>query len=245
LRGLAADAARLLPVSDENIGFEYKVKRLLEGSLLPPERAHLFWNGTFTDDQRRSLLSPEFFRVAPPLGNGDFLSVDQKNYLPDDILYKTDRMSMAHSLEVRPPFLDHRIVEFAARLPYDFKVHGSKLKFILRELMRDKLPRSVLTRKKEGFDIPAHQWLRTILKPLLLEVLTREAVEDTGLFHWPAVQRVIKHHLERRANYGYHLWGLLTLFLWIDRWKVHAGRSSSSSCLPLPSISSPASVRHP
>jgi asparagine synthase (glutamine-hydrolysing) len=164
------------------------------------------------------------------LGNGDFLSVDQKNYLPDDILYKTDRMSMAHSLEVRPPFLDHRIVEFAARLPYDFKVRGSKLKFILRELMRDKLPRSVLTRRKEGFDIPAHQWLRTVLKPLLLDVLTREAVESTGLFHWPAVER---------------LWGLLTLFLWIDRWKVHAGRSSSSSCLPPPSISSPASARHP
>ena len=86
---------------------------------------------------------------------GDFLYVDQQYYLPDDILYKTDRMSMAHSLEVRPPFLDHRIVEFAARLP----AHLKKNKRILRDLMSDKLPQSVLTRKKEGFDIPAHDWL--------------------------------------------------------------------------------------
>jgi asparagine synthase (glutamine-hydrolysing) len=219
------------------------VKRMLEGSLLPPGPAHLFWNGTFSDEQRRRLLLADFFRGTPPLGESDFLFIDQKNYLPDDILYKTDRMSMAHSLEVRPPFLDHRIVEYAARLPHDFKVRGSTLKFILRELMRDKLPPSVLARKKEGFDIPAHHWLRTVLKPLLLDVLTRDAVERIGVFHWPAVERVIEHHLERRASYGYHLWGLLTLFLWIRRWKIHAGRSSSSSCLPPPSTWSPVSAR--
>jgi asparagine synthase (glutamine-hydrolysing) len=129
-------------------------------------------------------------------------------------------MSMAHSLEVRPPFLDHRIVEFAARLPHDLKIRGSKLKWILRELMRDKLPSSVLTRSKQGFDIPTHQWFRTILKPLLLETVNRKAVESTGVFHWPAVHRAIADHLDRRANYGYHLWGLLTLFLWRKRWGI-------------------------
>jgi asparagine synthase (glutamine-hydrolysing) len=228
----------LLPVSDEKIGFDYKVKRMLEGSLLDAERAHLFWNGTFSDDHRRRLVTSEFFRDLPQLGNDEFLLTDQKNYLPDDILYKTDRMSMAHSLEVRPPFLDHRIVEFAARLPHDFKVRGSTLKLVLRELMRDKLPQPVLTRRKEGFDIPTHHWMRTVLKPLLLDTVTREAVECTGVLRWNAVERVIEDHLGRRANYGYHLWGLLTLFLWMRRWQVLGARPPSSRAGELLSVTS-------
>jgi len=150
--------------------------------------------------------------------------LDQANYLPDDILYKCDRMSMAHSLEVRPPFLDHRVVEFAARLPEQWKIHGSSLKYVLRELMRDKLPPSVLTRKKEGFDIPAHGWFRSLLKPLLLETVNAQAVG--GVLEWPAVDAVIRAHLERRGNYGYHLWGLLTLFLWIKRWGIQAASAT-------------------
>ena len=220
LRRAAARTARLLPVSDDKIGFDYKVRRMLEGSMLPPQEAHLFWNGTFIAAQRRALLAPGLYCDWPPLVNGDFLYVDQNYYLPDDILYKTDRMSMAHSLEVRPPFLDHRIVEFAGRLPRELKINGSTLKYVLRELMRDKLPESVLARKKEGFDIPAHQWLRTCLKPLVLETLTRERVEASGLFSWPVLYRYLGEHLDRRANYGYHIWGLLTLFLWMERWKL-------------------------
>jgi len=133
-------------------------------------------------------------------------------------------MSMAHSLEVRPPFLDHRVVEFAARLPEQWKIHGSSLKYVLRELMRDKLPPSVLTRKKEGFDIPAHGWFRSLLKPLLLETVNAQAVG--GVLEWPAVDAVIRAHLERRGNYGYHLWGLLTLFLWIKRWGIQAASAT-------------------
>ncbi len=90
---------------------------------------------------------------------------------------------MAHSLEVRPPFLDHRVVEFAATLPDNLKIRGSKLKFVLRELMKDKLPRSVLTRKKEGFDIPVHHWLRTpSCGPLLLDTLNERTIRETGDF---------------------------------------------------------------
>ncbi|HYO79934.1 MAG TPA: asparagine synthase (glutamine-hydrolyzing) [Bryobacteraceae bacterium] len=222
MRRFAARAAGMLPASDEKIGFEYKVKRMLHGSLLPPHEAHLFWNGTFSSAERAALLHKDAYRSWPTLPQGNFLYVDQKGYLPDDILYKTDRMSMAHSLEVRPPFLDHRIVEFAARLPHDLKIRGGTLKFILRELMRDKLPGSVLARRKEGFDIPAHQWLRTCLKPLLLNTVNRESAEATGLFHWPVLHRYMAAHLDRRSNYGYHLWGLLMLFLWIKQWNVQA-----------------------
>jgi asparagine synthase (glutamine-hydrolysing) len=132
---------------------------------------------------------------------------------------------------VRPPFLDHRIVEFAARLPENLKIRGSKLKFVLRELMKDRLPRSVIRRPKEGFDIPVHHWLRTILRPLLLDTLTERNVRDSGLFSWRAVERTVNDHLERRANLGYHLWGLLILFLWMKHWNVRGSVPQMSDLL--------------
>jgi asparagine synthase (glutamine-hydrolysing) len=227
LRRRANAWAQNWPVSDEKIGFDYKLKRLLEGALLPPDEAHFFWNGTWSNQARASILSPEAYRVVAPVipasalsGINRYVLLDQYNYLPDDILYKSDRMSMAHSLELRPPFLDHRLVEFAARLPEYFKVKGSTLKFVLRDLMRDKLPSSVLTRPKEGFDIPAHRWFRGVLQPLLADTVTGPAVAATGLFRWPAVWRVMDEHISRRGNYGYHLWGLLTFFLWMKRWNI-------------------------
>src|SRR5665213_4101970 len=232
LRRSALGMARfLLPVSNAKIGFEYKLKRLLEGSLLKPDEAHLFWNGAFSGERQSRLLQNyngartgrlcAHLPAASELGFlNRYMLLDQRYYLQDNLLYKVDRMSMAHSLEVRPPFLDHRIVEFAARLPEDFKIRGSLLKFILRDLMKDKLPRAVLARPKEGFDIPAHHWLRTTLKALLVETLSEGNVRESGIFRWEAVNDVLQSHLQRRANLGYHLWGLLILFLWMKRWKI-------------------------
>ncbi len=221
VRQLGLGVANLLPVSDDKISFEYKAKRFLTGSLLPAHEAHLYWNGTFTPAERERLLAAGWHAplyAAPPYSS--FLELDQHWYLPDDILYKCDRMSMAHSLEVRPPLLDHRLVEFAARLPESFKVSGSRLKFLLKDLMRGKLPDSVLDRKKEGFDIPAHDWFRTVLQPLLRDTLTPRAIRESGLFRDGAVEAVLAAHLDRKANYGYHLWGLLMLFLWKKQWNV-------------------------
>src|SRR6185436_16697991 len=131
-----------------------------------------------------------------------YLAVDQNFYLPDDILYKTDRMSMAHSLEVRPPFLDHRIVEFAAGLPASLKIRGMKQKFLLKELMRGKLPEIVLNRKKTGFDIPTHDWFRGVLRGLLMDTLTPEAIAATRIFDACAIDTLIRDHMERRVNVG-------------------------------------------
>ena len=222
---------RYLPVSDEKISLEYKLKRWIEGSGLDPDEAHFFWNGTFSTEQRKSIWpgsngnglralvdALELDSRTGPINR--YLLIDQNYYLPDDILYKADRMSMAHSLEVRPPFLDHRIVEFAASLPEHLKIRGLKQKFILKELMRDKLPAAVIRRKKTGFDIPAHDWFRGPLRPMLREALSQEAVNATGIFDGSAVDALIRDHMERRVNVGYHLWGLLTLFLWMKRWKV-------------------------
>jgi asparagine synthase (glutamine-hydrolysing) len=228
LRKMAIAALRYWPVSDEKVGFEYKLKRFLRGSLLPPDEGHIFWNGTFSEAEKAELLfaadsapMAEMLAGMPGVsGVNRYLLFDQQHYLTDDILVKSDRMGMAHSLEVRPPFLDHRLVEFAVSLPENYKLQGRQLKFVLRELMKGKLPPAVLRRKKEGLDIPAHDWLRCALKPLLLDTLTEEAVKDSRIFRWEGVRSVIRQHMERRDNLGYHLWGLLTLFLWIKRWNI-------------------------
>ena len=240
LRKAALAIATLLPVSDEKISFEYKLKRFLRGSLLSPESAHVFWNGTFSQAEKERLflfadpgpLEAVLDSMAGGRGLQRYLDFDQRYYLPDDILYKVDRISMAHSLEVRPPFLDPRIVDFAAGLPERFKLRGSQSKYVLRRLMRDKLPRSVLRRPKIGFDVPIHEWLRGVLRPLLLDTLSQEAVLATGLFHWPAVKQQISAHLERRANLGYHLWGLMVLLIWMKRWKIESASEEARPLIP-------------
>ena len=129
-------------------------------------------------------------------------------------------MSMAHSIEVRPPFLDHRIVEFAATLPAHFKIRGARQKVILKDLMKGKLPPAILQRKKTGFDIPAHHWLRGPLRELMRETLSAGASEHAEVFRGAAIEAAMRRHLERRANVGYHLWGLMILFLWMRRWHI-------------------------
>jgi asparagine synthase (glutamine-hydrolysing) len=229
-RAMRTAVERYLPVSDDKISLEYKLKRWIDGSWLHPDEAHFFWNGTFSNEQRKQIrygangnglrLLVESLDMGRCGLVDRYLTVDQNYYLPDDILYKTDRMSMAHSLEVRPPFLDPRIVDFAASLPAHLKIRGFKQKYVLKELMRGKLPDAVLKRKKTGFDIPTHDWFRGPLRGLLLDTLSAEKVNATGIFDWRAVDALVRDHMDRRINVGYHLWGLLTLFLWIKRWKV-------------------------
>ena len=140
--------------------------------------------------------------------------------MADDILAKVDKISMAHSIEVRPPFLDNRIIEFAATLPPSLQMQGSKQKIVLKYLMKDKLPSSVLTRKKVGFDIPAHEWLRGPLKKFMLDVLNTGMSGYPELFNRVAIEGCINQHLQRKQNLGYHLWGLMILFLWMQRWGI-------------------------
>jgi asparagine synthase (glutamine-hydrolysing) len=227
-------ALRYWPVSDEKISFEYKLKRFLEGCRMTPERGHLHWNGTFSETDKVELLRAERrggldvvvaelrerVRQDDPLAA--YLWFDQKYYLADDILVKSDRMSMAHAVEVRPPFLDHRIVEFAASLPANFKIRGSVQKFILRDTMKDKLPASILQHKKVGFDIPTHEWLRGPLRPMLVEVLTNGVAEHPELFRSGVVETLMRQHFERRVNIGYQLWGMLILFLWMKKWNIQS-----------------------
>lgn len=232
LRRAALSLLHLWPASNDKISLEYKAKRFLAGSLESPENAHLFWNGTNSLAEKQALAPhiphrppADLYRRLPTESStvgalNRHLWLDQTFYLPDDILYKCDRMSMAHSLEVRPPFLDHRIIEFAARLPEQLKLHNGTLKYVLRQLVRDKVPPSVLSRSKQGFDIPTHHWFRTILRPLLEDTLSESNLRLSGLFDPAAVRALIARHQSRRTNAGYTLWGLLTLFLWMKRWNI-------------------------
>ncbi len=228
LRGVEA-AVQVLPVSDEKISFEYKLKRFIHGLGMDPLRAHVFWNGTFSDSEKEALVRMNLPSTLHNLlkrasRQGDdlqsYLWFDQKYYLPDDILMKVDRMSMAHSVEVRPPFLDHRIVEFAAGLPAHSKMAGSQQKVILRALMKDRLPASVMARKKVGLDFPAHDWLRGPLRDFLLGAISDAQTTYAEFFDFGVIRRHVEAHLSRRANLGYNLWGLMILFLWMKRWRI-------------------------
>jgi asparagine synthase (glutamine-hydrolysing) len=236
---LSLRALRLWPASDEKISLEYKIKRLLQGGLMPPERAHVYWNGTFSEAEKAALLriplpgalSNVLARLRGSLPGDEitpFLEFDQQYYLPDDILVKSDRVSMAHAVEVRPPFVDHRIVEFAARLPIDFKIRGTRQKYILKEVMRSKLPTAIVQRGKIGFDIPAHDWFRGPLRAILMETLASAETEHSELFDFETIRTYTQLHLNRRINIGYHLWGLMMLFIWMKRWNIQSAPSLNS-----------------
>jgi asparagine synthase (glutamine-hydrolysing) len=237
LRAMLA-MAELWPVSNDKIGFEYKLKRFLKGCLMPPARAHVHWSGTFDDSEKRSLVQPTLPSALDSVlrqltRDGDnlpaYLRFDQQYFLSDNILTKVDHTSMAHAVEVRPPFLDHRIVEFAGSLPAGMKIQGSRQKVILRNLMRGKLSPAILNRKKIGFDIPAHDWFRGPLQPLLEEAVAFASAEHSDFFRISKIQSDVREHLDRRANLGYHLWGLMTLFFWMKKWGIQTRTPAGSA----------------
>jgi asparagine synthase (glutamine-hydrolysing) len=229
--GLVPAAVRRLPVSDAKISFDYKAKRFVSWARRPPEEAHYGWTVTFDAPARDALLADGVGRGADPLmlfveafrrSRGDDLArlmrLDTRIYLPDDILVKVDRMSMAHSLEVRTPLLDYRVVEWASRLPSRLKVRGLSKKRILREAMRGILPDRILDRRKAGFNVPMAVWLRGELRETVRDALSPARVRAQGIFRPETVRRLIDEHEARRADHSRPLWSLLMFSLWYDRY---------------------------
>jgi asparagine synthase (glutamine-hydrolysing) len=147
------------------------------------------------------------------------MATDIKTYLVDDILTKVDRASMAYSLEARVPLLDHRIVEFAARLPMEHKVHGGGTKHLLRKILYRHVPRELIDRPKMGFGIPVNRWLRNELRPLLAEYLNEERVRREGFLRPKGVERIVREHLSGRRDHQYRLWALLVFAMWVERYR--------------------------
>jgi Asparagine synthase (glutamine-hydrolyzing) len=141
------------------------------------------------------------------------LYTDIKTYLTDDILVKVDRMSMANSLEVRAPFLDYRIIEFAATLPSRFKIKGSTQKIILKKTFAQLLPQSILQRRKHGFTVPLDAWFRCELRTMAEQALLQSA-PMAEWFNTACIRQLWNDHQSGRANHGVPLWGLLMFALW-------------------------------
>ncbi|MDH3601618.1 MAG: asparagine synthase C-terminal domain-containing protein, partial [Candidatus Tectomicrobia bacterium] len=174
------------------------------------------------------LGSPQPYRFAEsyrlPSRPGEYLSpfmyYDAKVYLPDDILVKVDRMSMAHSLETRQPFLDHRLAEFVARIPARLKVRqrlgGSIMKYILKQSCRHLLPPETLRRRKHGFTLPVDQWFRHELRDMVLDLLSASHLQHLGVLNPQTVTRLVDEHLHGQRNHKEVLWACLVFVLWAD-----------------------------
>jgi asparagine synthase (glutamine-hydrolysing) len=143
--------------------------------------------------------------------------LDINFYMAEDILTKVDRAAMAVSLETRAPFLDPRVGQFAASIPVDYKLHGRKGKYILKQAVKDLIPREILSRPKKGFGIPIAEWLKGRLNPLLHDVLSPQRLNEQGIFDAGYVSRLIAEHETAKASHHKELWTLLVFQLWYDR----------------------------
>ena len=229
-RGLIEPVVRGLPVKTKNLSFDYKALRFITGARYDTVARHHIWFGSFTPDQQQQLLTPDALaatnseiyadarEIAEECNNDDLVtrmqSVDTRLYLAEDILTKVDRASMAVSLEVRAPFLDPRVAEFAASLPSNYKLRRMKTKYILKKAVRDLLPGFVTRRGKKGFGVPVAEWLKFNLRPLARDLLSPERVRRAGVFNADYVARLQDEHERGVANHRKLLWTLLMFELW-------------------------------
>nr|WP_320161274.1 asparagine synthase (glutamine-hydrolyzing) [uncultured Methanoregula sp.] len=226
-----------LPVSDKKISLDYKVKRFVRGAEFDPEKAHYYWRIIFDENEKRKMYSDCIREKNAGLDTYEmtymkyFLKTDANNpidrllyadtrfYLPNDMLVKVDRMSMAHSLEVRVPFLDHELVEYMATVPASLKLKNyTTKKYLLKRIVRDKLPRTIVHQKKQGFNLPVGLWIKTYLKDYAFQVLSDEQIKEMGYFRYNFINKTLSDHMSGRKDNGYQIWGLMTLSLWWERY---------------------------
>ena len=139
---------------------------------------------------------------------------DFETYLPEDVLTKVDRMSMAHSIESRVPLLDNNVIDFAATLPASLKIHNGRRKHILKESVRDLLPPGIADRKKQGFGVPLGVWFRGSLSDVFSDVLRSERTRQRGYFEPAFVDRMVQEHLAGTRDHTLRLWQLMVFELW-------------------------------
>ena len=218
-----------LPSSSSRASFDYKAKRFVRAAHLPPLERHHGWKEIFSPDARAELtgradgsdpvdhLRTRFAETEGAELLARLQDVDLGTYLVDDLLVKTDRASMAHSLEARVPFLDPVVTNFSLGLAGRHKVHGLRKKILLRKAAAPLIPSELLRRRKRGFSIPAAAWLRGDLEPFARETLSRETLRRQGYFRPEAVTRLIDDHVAGREDLSRQLWGLLAFTLWHER----------------------------
>jgi asparagine synthase (glutamine-hydrolysing) len=228
--GLIEPAVARLPVSIENLSFDFKAKRFVQGAALPAGARHTVWMGSYTAEQQRSLLSPDVLRscgddevfdeIAGYNRNGKanlierMMKLDANLYLSECVLFKVDRASMAASLETRAPFLDHTLLEFLLKLPVELKLRGLTGKYILKRAMRGRLPEAVIKRPKKGFGMPVAKWVNGELRPLVRDTFSPERLRRRGLFNPAYVRRLLDEHERGAADHRKLIWTLLMFEMW-------------------------------
>jgi asparagine synthase (glutamine-hydrolysing) len=218
-----------LPASTRKASLDYKAKRFVRAAHLPPLERHHGWKEIFSAEARAELtgrhaafdpVDVHRARYAETAGAPELArlqDVDFGVYLVDDLLVKTDRASMAHSLEARVPFLDPLVTNLAFALPTRLKVRGLAKKVLLRKAAEPLLPAEVVHGRKRGFSIPAAAWLRGELEPFARTTLSPENLQLQGFFQAQPVTRLIDEHVAGREDWSRQLWGLLAFTLWYER----------------------------
>ncbi len=223
----------LMPVSFNNISFDFKVRRFLAGRGVPLQARHHRWLGSFVDEQKELLLQDW---LRPVLGEtyarayahaqecdarlplNRILYNDMKLYLEGDILFKVDRASMAASLEVRVPFLNRNVVDFATDLPAGLKLHRLTSKYLLKKCMAGVLPAEIIKRPKQGFNMPVAHWLSSELRELVLDMFSKDRITRQGFFNYAYIEQLLDDHFAQRSDNRKLLWTLLIFQLWYDRY---------------------------
>ncbi len=230
--------AKKIPISHRYASAEFLLQQFFKGAGVSPEIRFFLWLGYYGNEQKRHLLSDDlrqallrenpFEDVLNHVRQSGLLRdlerlqyLCMKLYLQDDILVKVDRASMANSLEVRAPFLDYQLVEFAARINPIYKLHGLLgTKYILKRALRDLLPKDIIHRRKAGFMIPLAQWLAGDLRPLVEELCSETALRAGGLFNPGWVRQMLDDHFAGRRDYRKMIWALLTFRVWQQNYGV-------------------------
>lgn len=228
-------AARALPHGRYGGLWIDRIQRFVEGASLPLPERYQRYLCAFTESEKTSLFSSDFIAQLFKSEGGEtelamnrvepcsdllerILLTDMETYLPDDELRKADRLSMWHSLEVRVPFLDHKLVEFVATIPSGLKLKGWEKKHILVQCLRGIVPDSILNRRKQGFSIPLAAWLRGPLRELLRAYLSKQTLYDVGIFNVMAVEAMMNDHDRNTRNYETQLWAVLAFVVWHRRY---------------------------
>ncbi len=230
LATLAKPLVEALPSGDSRVGFDYKAKRFARAAALPPLERHHAWKEIHSAQRRRALMGTDpgwdpvdLYRERYAETDGAqrlarMQDVDLGIYLADDLLVKTDRASMAHSLELRVPLLDQHVADFALAMPDRLKVRGFAKKRLLRRALAPLLPREVVHGRKQGFSIPLAAWLRGPLEPFARDVLSPETLDRQGCLDAAAVTPLLDAHCSGREDLSRQLWGLMAFTLWFDRY---------------------------
>jgi asparagine synthase (glutamine-hydrolysing) len=241
LARLARPVVERLPTSTAKASFDYRAKRFVRAAHLPPLERHHGWKEIFAPELRaqltgrRNAFDPVDLlraRYAETRGADELArlqDVDLGVYLVDDLLVKTDRASMAHSLEARVPYLDTVVTNLALALPTRHKVRGLSKKVLLRKAAAPLLPREIVHGKKRGFSIPAAAWLRGDLEPFARETLSAHTLRRQGFFEPRVVETLLDDHVAGREDLSRQLWGLLAFTLWHER---HVEREPGDAQMP-------------